>query len=104
MILSHIKCFNIKRVPTDLESQGKPGKIKWSGKVREFFLFLLKKSGNVFFYADYREIKTNVVIFIGKVARLSFHAPAKTSHKIPKIVREICVQVGEKVRELPFRY
>ncbi len=36
------------RVHTNLENQGKPGKIKWSGKVRELFLFL-QKVGELFF-------------------------------------------------------
>ncbi len=36
-----------------------------------------------------------VVIFIWKMSRLSFHAAGKTSHKMSKIAREICVQVRE---------
>ncbi len=38
------------------------------------------------------------MIIIGKMSRLSFHDLGKTSHKIPKIVREISIQVSEQVR------
>ncbi len=38
----------------------------------------------------------NIVIFIWKMLRLLFHAPGKTSLKMSKIIREICVQVREK--------
>ncbi len=33
------------------------------------------------------------------MSQLSFNVPRKPSVKMPKIVREICVQVREKVRE-----
>ncbi len=32
-----------RRIPIRLESQGKPGKMKWSGKVRELVLKMLIK-------------------------------------------------------------
>ncbi len=38
----------IGRVPTDLESQGKPDKIKWSLKVRELFFISPKGQGTFF--------------------------------------------------------
>ncbi len=50
----------VDRVPTDLESQEKTGKIKWSKKVRELFLFPQKvreSLGTFLLNADYLEIK-----------------------------------------------
>ncbi len=44
------------RVPTDLESPGRPEKIKWSGKVKELFC-TPKCQKNFFLNANYREIK-----------------------------------------------
>ncbi len=43
------------RVPTGLESQVKPGKIKWSGKVKELLCF--QKVRNFCRNASYCEIK-----------------------------------------------
>ncbi len=43
------------------------------------------------------------MIFIWKVSQLSFRAPGKTSCKMLKTLKEICVQVKEKVKELFFR-
>ncbi len=38
-----------------------------------------------------------------KMSQLSFCAPGKTSHKMLKIVREICVQVMENISETLFK-
>ncbi len=50
----------------------------------------------------------NVVIFIWKMLRLmlrlSFHGPGKMSHKLPKMVKEICVQGRKTVRKHLFRF
>ncbi len=50
------------RIPSNLERQGKPGKMKWSGKVREryarnIFFVSLESQGTFFKDADYLEIK-----------------------------------------------
>ncbi len=76
-----------------VKNLGNPGKIKWSGKVKELFCFS-KKSGNII-------VKFKKVIFIWNMIMLWlwFHALAKMSHQMLKIVREICVQVREEVRE-----
>ena len=44
-----IRVIYLDRVPTGLESRGKPGKIKWSGKVREliFEMPIIVKLKNV---------------------------------------------------------
>ncbi len=57
-----------------------------------------KKSVNFFLHANYLDIKK--VIFIWKMLLLSFHTPGKTSCKMPKMAREICFQVREKVGEI----
>ncbi len=84
----------LNRVPTDLESQDKPGKKSGQLKSGNFFYFS-KKSGKVRFKKKNADCHENTMIFIWKLSRLSFHAPSKTSFKMSKIVREICVQVME---------
>ncbi len=63
------------RVLTNLESQGKSGKIKWSGKIREF---ISPKSEGFKKNSNHCEIK-KCRDFHLKNFRLSFHAPGKTS-------------------------
>ncbi len=41
--------------------------------------------------------KLKNVMFIWKMLPVSFHAPGKTSDKLLKTVRAICVQVREKL-------
>ncbi len=96
------------RVPTDLETQGKPGKIKWSRKSGNFFCFS-KKSGKVrkpFLNATYHEIK-KCCDFHLKYARLSFQTPVKLLAKYQKWSGKFVSRSGKrlrKTRELFFRF
>ncbi len=85
---------------------GKSGKTwKKSGQESQetFFLFLRKVRDLKKKMLIVMKIKI-IMIFIWKMSRLSFHALGKTSLKMSKLVREICVQVREIVRELFFRF
>ncbi len=73
---------------------GKSGKA-WKKVVSESqgtFLISPKIQGTFVSNADCHE-NQNFVIFVWKMLRFSFHAPGKTSLKMSKIDREICVQV-----------
>ncbi len=67
--------------------------------IRELFVSP-KCQGTLFLNGDYHEIKKCCDFHWIKMSRLSFHVQGKTnSYKISKIVKELCVQVREKVRE-----
>ncbi len=68
--------ISLFRVPTDMESQEKP--------TQGTFFYFSKTSGNIFLNAHYHEIKKYH----------DFH------HEMSKIIKEIYVQVREKVREI----
>ncbi len=82
----------------------KTWKQKWSGKVGEnqgpFYISPKNqgKSENFFWNANCHENQKYWDLHL-KMLWLSFLAPGKTPLKMSKIVREICVQVWEKVRE-----
>ncbi len=84
------------RVPTDLKSQGKTWKNKTVKESQGTFLFLQKKSE---YFKMLIIMKLKNVIFMWKMLWLSFHTPCKTSSKMLKMVRDICVPVRENISE-----
>ncbi len=60
---------------------------------------MVRESKGTFFNADYYENRKCCDFHLKKMSRLLFHALGETSRKMLNIVREICVQVRENVRE-----
>ncbi len=82
---------------------GKSGEIYKNEVVRELSLFC-QKVRELFLNADYLDIKKISWFSLEIFWDYHFMLQVKLLKKMPKMFREICVHVREKVRELFFRF